>query len=106
MTDFAATDQTRPWRRIDSGVDAVRVAEQACDTLACAIKWDTLGFAYYQLGDLQRLRGEFAKAEESYCKASEAGREPEAGLALLRVAQGRQGHRPDLPQRPAGLLPG
>ena len=72
----------------------------------CDQDWDTLGFAYYQLGTLQRLPGEFAKAEESYRKASAAGREPEAGLALLRVAQGRQGHRPDLPQRPAGLLSG
>ena len=69
--------------------EAVRAAEQACDTLAGAIKWDTLGSAYYQLGELQRLRGEFTKAEESYRKASEAGREPEPGLALLRLAQGR-----------------
>ncbi len=69
--------------------DAVRAAEQACDSLAGPIKWDTLGFAYYQLGELQRLRGEFAKAEESYRKASEAGRAPEPGLALLRLAQGR-----------------
>jgi DNA-binding CsgD family transcriptional regulator len=69
--------------------DAVRVAEQACDVLAGAIKWDTLGFAYYQLGELQRLRGEFTKAEESYRTARDAGRAPEPGLALLRFAQGR-----------------
>src|SRR6185436_2633728 len=69
--------------------DAVRVAEQACDILAGPIKWDTLGSACYQLGEMQRLRGEFTVAEESYRKASEAGREPEPGLALLRLAQGR-----------------
>ena len=69
--------------------DAVVVAEQACDILAGPIKWDALGSAYYQLGELQRLRGEFTKAEESYRRANEAGREPEPGLALLRLAQGR-----------------
>ena len=35
------------------------------------------------------MRGEFAEAEQSYRKASEAGRQPEPGLALLRLAQGR-----------------
>ncbi len=69
--------------------DAVRAAEQACDILAGTIKWDTLGSAHYQLGELQRLRGEFTKAEQSYFKASEAGREPAPGLAQLRLAQGR-----------------
>jgi DNA-binding CsgD family transcriptional regulator len=69
--------------------DALAAAEQACDHLSGPVKWDSLGSAYYQLGELQRLRGNFAGAEESYRKASEAGRRPEPGLALLRLAQGR-----------------
>jgi ATP/maltotriose-dependent transcriptional regulator MalT len=69
--------------------DAMEVARDACDQLSGPVTWDTLGSAYYQLGELQRLRGEFAKAEESYRKASESGRQPEPGLALLRLAQGR-----------------
>ena len=69
--------------------DALKAAEHACDHLSGPIKWDTLGSAYYQLGELQRLRGEFTSAEESYRKAREAGRQPEPGLALLRLAQGR-----------------
>ncbi len=69
--------------------DALAAAEQACDHLSGPVKWDTLGSAHYQLGELQRLRGEFASAEESYRKSSEAGRRPEPGLALLRLAQGR-----------------
>ena len=69
--------------------DAMEVARQACDHLSGPVTWDTLGSAYYQLGELQRLRGEFAEAEESYRKASESGRRPEPGLALLRLAQGR-----------------
>lgn len=69
--------------------DAMAVARQACDHLSGPVTWDTLGSAYYQLGELQRLRGEFAEAEDSYRRASESGRRPEPGLALLRLAQGR-----------------
>jgi DNA-binding CsgD family transcriptional regulator len=69
--------------------DALQAAEQACALLSGPVKWDTLGAAYYQLGELQRLRGEFTSAEENYRKADEAGRRPEPGLALLRLAQGR-----------------
>lgn len=69
--------------------DAMEAARQACDLLSGPVTWDTLGSAYYQLGELQRLRGEFAEAEESYRKASMSGRRPEPGLALLRLAQGR-----------------
>ncbi|WP_053719518.1 response regulator transcription factor [Saccharothrix sp. NRRL B-16348] len=69
--------------------DALQAAEQACALLSGPVKWDTLGAAYYQLGELQRLRGEFTSAEENYRKADETGRRPEPGLALLRLAQGR-----------------
>jgi DNA-binding NarL/FixJ family response regulator len=69
--------------------EALEAARQACDHLSGPVTWDTLGSAYYQLGELQRLRGEFTEAEESYRKASESGRRPEPGLALLRLAQGR-----------------
>jgi DNA-binding CsgD family transcriptional regulator len=43
--------------------------------------------AHYRRGDLLRLRGRFAAAEESYREASRLGREPQPGLALLRLAQ-------------------
>ena len=69
--------------------EALEAAEQACDHLSGPLKWDSLGSAYYQLGELQRLRGEHDRAEQSYRRASEAGRQPEPGLALLRLAQGR-----------------
>jgi DNA-binding CsgD family transcriptional regulator len=45
--------------------------------------------ASYQLGEILRLRGEFAAAEEAYRNASQLGVEPQPGLALLRLAQGR-----------------
>ena len=43
----------------------------------------------YQRGELMRLRGEFEAAEEAYREASKHGREPQPGLALLRLAQGK-----------------
>ena len=43
----------------------------------------------YQHGELHRLRGDFAAAEDAYRQASRLGREPQPGLALLRLAQGQ-----------------
>ncbi|MDN5930334.1 MAG: helix-turn-helix transcriptional regulator [Pseudonocardia sp.] len=45
--------------------------------------------ACYQQGELHRLVGEAAAAEEAYRAASRAGGEPQPGLALLRLAGGR-----------------
>jgi DNA-binding CsgD family transcriptional regulator len=47
------------------------------------------GEALYQEAEILRLRGEFDAAEASYRAASERGREPQPGLSLLRLAQGR-----------------
>jgi DNA-binding CsgD family transcriptional regulator len=46
------------------------------------------GPALYLQGEVHRMRGEFALAEEAYRAASLGGREPLPGLALLRLAQG------------------
>lgn len=71
--------------------EALDAAQRACEWLAGPPKWDTLGSAFYQLAEIQRLRGQFAEAEASYRRASLAGREPEPGTSLLRLAQGRIG---------------
>jgi DNA-binding NarL/FixJ family response regulator len=44
---------------------------------------------HYQLGELHRLRGDLAAAEAAYRRAHELDRDPQPGLALLRLAQGR-----------------
>jgi DNA-binding CsgD family transcriptional regulator len=44
---------------------------------------------HYQLGELARLRGRPAAAEEFYRHAHQLGRHPQPGLALLRLRQGR-----------------
>jgi DNA-binding NarL/FixJ family response regulator len=69
--------------------DALESARRACDWLAGPPVWDALGSAHYQLGEVQRLRGELEEAEESYRRASLAGRDPEPGMSLLRLARGR-----------------
>lgn len=45
--------------------------------------------AFYLTGDIQRRRGDLAAAEASYGRAHELGRDPQPGLALLGLAQGR-----------------
>jgi DNA-binding CsgD family transcriptional regulator len=47
------------------------------------------GLAHYRQGELFRLQGRFDAAEEAYREASRFGWEPQPGLALLRLAQGR-----------------
>jgi DNA-binding CsgD family transcriptional regulator len=45
--------------------------------------------AVYREGELRRLQGAHAAAEAAYREAARAGFEPQPGLALLRLAQGR-----------------
>jgi DNA-binding CsgD family transcriptional regulator len=47
------------------------------------------GEACYLRGEIHRLRGELRAAEEAYREASRRGREPQPGLALMRLAQGK-----------------
>jgi DNA-binding CsgD family transcriptional regulator len=48
------------------------------------------GEAFYQEGELHRLTGRIAEAEAAYVQAGTLGRNPQPGLALLRIAQGRR----------------
>ncbi|MGR2752040.1 LuxR C-terminal-related transcriptional regulator [Agromyces arachidis] len=45
--------------------------------------------AYYQQAEVLRLRGESAAAEAMYSRAAESGWDPQPGLALLRLDEGR-----------------
>jgi ATP/maltotriose-dependent transcriptional regulator MalT len=69
-------------------VDAVDAAQRARDRFLQS-RASAVGAALYRLGELRRLRGEFAAAEAAYREASQWGHEPQPGLALLRLAQGQ-----------------
>jgi len=66
--------------------DAAQDAQDASDLLAPR---PAAGAAWYRVGEIHRLRGEFAKAEAAYTRANERGRKPHPGLSLLRLAQGQ-----------------
>ena len=65
--------------------DALDETVSACKTLRHPFVAD----AYYLLGELHRLRGDFDAAEAAYRTANSSGRRPEPGLVRLRLAQGR-----------------
>ena len=66
--------------------DAAQDAQDACELLASR---PAAGAAFYRVGEIHRLRGEFEKAEAAYTRANERGRKPQPGLSLLRLAQGQ-----------------
>ena len=69
--------------------EAVEEARRAGERLAhAADRWAT-GGAFYRQAEVYRLLGDFTAAEDAYQQASRRGLEPQPGLALLRLAQGR-----------------
>jgi DNA-binding CsgD family transcriptional regulator len=70
--------------------DALDEARRAADRSAQGNYRSGLAEAVYLQGDVHRLRGAFAAADEAYREASAHGREPQPGLALLRLAQGNR----------------
>jgi DNA-binding CsgD family transcriptional regulator len=69
--------------------EAVGEAQRACDLLSLPSGNLAAGAAFYQLAELYRLLGEFARAEDAYRQASQRGRTPYPGMAQLRLAQGQ-----------------
>lgn len=67
--------------------EAEAEARRACEELG---DWwaEISGEGFYDIGEIRRRLGDFEAAEESFRQASELGREPEPGLALLRLGQG------------------
>jgi DNA-binding CsgD family transcriptional regulator/tetratricopeptide (TPR) repeat protein len=68
---------------------AIDEAYRASELLVKPLIEPSAGAAFYQLGELYRLQGDFAKADEAYRQASKCGRNPQPGLALLRLFQGQ-----------------
>jgi len=68
--------------------DALEEAHRAGERFELSMNEAAAAKACYLRGEVHRLRGEFAEAEESYREASQLGLEPQPGWALLRLAQG------------------
>jgi DNA-binding CsgD family transcriptional regulator len=68
--------------------EALAEARRACERAERANRKPP-GAALYQQGEIHRLCGEFVLAEQEYRAASDRGFEPQPGLALLRLVQGR-----------------
>jgi DNA-binding CsgD family transcriptional regulator/tetratricopeptide (TPR) repeat protein len=68
--------------------EAIEEARRAC-ARSQGVDQRAAAAALYQQAEVHRLRGEFAAAEEAYRGASQLGLEPQPGLALLRLMQGR-----------------
>jgi DNA-binding CsgD family transcriptional regulator len=68
--------------------EALVEAQRAYDVLPQTRRF-ARGGAIYEVGELHRLRGSVADAEEAYRRAADCGRSPYPGLALLRLAQGQ-----------------
>jgi hypothetical protein len=68
--------------------DALEEARRAGERCALAMNESAAAQALYRQGEVHRLQGEFAAAEEAYRDARRRGYEPQPGLALLRLAQG------------------
>lgn len=66
--------------------EASRVAERFARGV---LNQRALGHAAYRQGEVHRLRGEVDEAEAAFREASRLGREPQPGLALLLLAQGK-----------------
>jgi DNA-binding CsgD family transcriptional regulator len=70
-----------------SALDEARRAGERCEQ---ASNRAGVAQALYRQGEVHRLRGEFGAAEDAYRDAGLSGLEPQPGLALLRLAEGRR----------------
>ena len=70
--------------------DAAGEAAQACAELR-PYGVGPLGEAFYELGEIRLRVGDLAAAEEAFKQAHELGRDPQPGLSLLRLAEGKIG---------------
>jgi class 3 adenylate cyclase len=67
---------------------AEKVALAACDELHDFERYIT-AMGHYEIGEIRRRLGDFATADEAYARANELGHDPQPGLALLHLAEGK-----------------
>jgi DNA-binding CsgD family transcriptional regulator len=69
--------------------DSLAEARRAAERFSRKAREVAAATAHYQQAEVLRLLGEFAAAEQAYRAANAWGWQPQPGLALLRLAQGR-----------------
>ncbi|MFE9254681.1 LuxR C-terminal-related transcriptional regulator [Streptomyces sp. NPDC006879] len=67
---------------------AMAEAHRACRWMRATRSAQSSDAVFYQLGELHRLRGEYAEAENAYREASRRGHITQPGLALTLLARG------------------
>jgi class 3 adenylate cyclase len=68
--------------------EAEQEARRACDELG-SFNLSYAAEAFYELGEIRLRTGDLAAAEEAFRHAHELGRDPQPGLALVRLAEGK-----------------
>jgi class 3 adenylate cyclase len=64
-------------------------ARMACEELPRFNLLSALGPANYEIGEVRRRLGDYHEAEDAYARAHQFGFNPQPGLALLMLAQGK-----------------
>jgi DNA-binding CsgD family transcriptional regulator len=68
---------------------ALREAQRAKTQFSKAMNSSAAGHALYRQGEVHRVQGDFDRAEAAYREAARSGHDPQPGLALMRLVQGR-----------------
>jgi DNA-binding CsgD family transcriptional regulator len=67
---------------------ALDIAEQACEPRIAELDPAAAAAAHYEQGEVLRLHGEHVESAAAYRRAGALARDPQPGMALLRLAEG------------------
>jgi len=88
FTGICRVHRSQVLQRRGDWAQSEREAALVCTDLA-GLQLAGAAEGHYQVGEVRRLRGDLDRAEAAYREAHRLGRDPQPGLALLRLAQGR-----------------
>ena len=72
-----------------SWAEAEESARVGAEELRAWNRFVHVGEGLYQIGEIRRLRGDVAGAEDAFREAGEMGRDPQPGMSLLLLQQGK-----------------